>query len=156
MAHLAFPRVFSATSPVRAGTVCPPVARGVRNLRVSLLVVAALAMGVADLLCTLAYMTSIGMVEMNPIARRMIEIGGADQLIMYKLFTMALSSGIIYLIRRSPRAEACAWLSAAVMALLTFHWIQYNRLAPTMTTEFSLIACQAETMGVDGWVSLTN
>ena len=156
MAHLALLRVFSAPDPAPAGVVAHGMAGGMRVLRVNLLVVAALAMGLADLLCTLAYATSIGMVEMNPIARHMIEIGGADQLVMFKLFTMSLSSGIIYLIRRHRWAEGCAWFSVVVMLWLTIHWVQYNQLAPTLTSEFSLIACHAETASMDGWIRITN
>jgi hypothetical protein len=154
MAHLVLPRAFSAIGPPGVGVGVGRDAARSRIVRINLLVVGALAMGIADLLCTLAYLTSVGMVELNPIARHMIRIGGADQLIMFKLFTMALSSGIIYLIRRHPRAEFCAWASVAIMLCLTVHWVQYNRLVPTMTSEFSLLACHAEDGYLDGWITI--
>lgn len=148
----AFSRVLPAIHPLAQGAA---VRLDARIFRTNLVLLAAVAMGIADLLCTLAYMTSVGMVELNPIAREMIRIGGAEQLIMFKLFTMALSSGIIFLIRRHPRAELCAWASFAIMLALMFHWVQYNRLAPTLTSEFSLLAC-SDTSTIEGWVILPN
>jgi hypothetical protein len=154
MAHLVLTRAFSATTPPGEGVGVRRDPAKARIVRINLLIFGALAMGVADLLCTLAYMTSVGMVEMNPIARHMIRVGGADQLIMFKLFTMALSAGIIYLIRRHPRAELCAWVSFAIMLCLTIHWVQYNRLVPTLTSEFSLLACHSEAGNIDEWVTI--
>lgn len=153
MSTIAFPRAFPATTPDGARR---STAYSARILRTNLLLVAALAMGAADLACTLAYVTSIGMVELNPIARHMIRIGGAEQLVMYKLFTMALSSGCIYLIRRNPKAEWCAWFCFAVMFWLTMHWVQYNQVAPNLTGELSILACHADVSSADGWVAITN
>lgn len=156
MAHLVFPRACSATLPFGDEAVAERAAAAARIFRTNLLIVGALAMGGADLLCTLAYVTSIGMVELNPIARHMVEIGGAGQLIMYKLFTMSLSSGCIYLIRRNPKAEWCAWFSFAVMLWLTLHWVQYNQVAPELTSEFALLACHANVNPSEGWMMITN
>jgi len=113
-------------------------------------------MGATDLACTLAYATSIGMVELNPIARHMVQIGGAEQLVLYKLFTMALSSGCIYLIRRNPKAEWCAWFCFAVMLWLTIHWVQYNNIAPSLAGDFSILACHADITSTDGWIAIRN
>jgi hypothetical protein len=97
-----------------------------RARRVTLLVIAMTAMNLADLTLSLTYMRSVGMFEMNPLARSMIAIGGADQLVRYKLFLTILSGGILYLLRRQRFAEQAAWVSTVVLLLLTMHWGRYN------------------------------
>ena len=156
MTMFASARVLPATALNGPGGVRAQKAYNARLLRINLLLFGALAMGAADLACTLAYVTSVGMIELNPIARHMIRIGGAEQLVMYKLFTMALSSGCIYLIRRNSRAEWCAWFCFVVMFWLTMHWVQYNQIAPKMTGDFSVLACHADVSSADGWVSIRN
>jgi len=84
-------------------------------------------MGLDDLQLTLTYMTSVGMIELNPLARQMIEIGGADQLIRFKLFTIALSGGLLYLLSRHTIDERCAWLSCAVLLALSIQWANYTK-----------------------------
>ncbi len=115
----------------RAGALpapTPNLAVQARSRRVTLLVLATIVMGVADLVFTLTYMQSVGLIETNPIARSMINLGGADQLIRYKLFTIALSAGILYLLRTHRAAERCAWLCALTLAALSAHWLEYNSL----------------------------
>jgi len=100
-----------------------------RSLRVTLLAAAMLLMGLADLQLTLTYMRSVGLIELNPIAREMVEIGGARQLVMYKLLSIAMSAGVLYLLRRHALAERCAWASCALLLALTMHWVRYNDAA---------------------------
>jgi len=100
--------------------------RAARARRVILLVLAMTAMNLADLTLSLTYMRSIGMYEANPLAREMIAIGGADQLVRYKLFLTILSGGLLYLLRRHRFAEQAAWASVGVLLLLTMHWGHYN------------------------------
>lgn len=107
----------------------PPGVVAARCRRVTVLALATVALGVADLAFTLTYMRWIGMAEVNPIARAMIAIGGSRQLILYKLFTIALSCGIMYLLRRRRQAEVCAWFCCAAMVGLTLYWLFYNDLA---------------------------
>lgn len=97
-----------------------------RARRVTLLVGLSVLLGLFDLSHTLAYMRGAGMVELNPVARAMIELGGTRQLILFKLFTITTSCGILYLLRRHRQAEVCAWLSLAALALLAAHWMHYN------------------------------
>ena len=111
--------------------------------RVTLLVLAILLMGLADLSITLTYMRSIGMIELNPIARHMVSIGSCDQLIRYKLFTMGLSCGVLYLLRRHPRAELGAWICAIVLLGLTLNWVRYNESITDYTNELHVIAASA-------------
>jgi len=111
-----------------------------RSRRVILLILAMVLMGLADLACTLTYMRSVGMVEMNPIARHMIDLAGARQLVLFKLFTMVLSCGLIYLLRFHRRAETVAWACTCVLLGLMVHWVRYNSEAPKMTNEIALLA----------------
>lgn len=97
-----------------------------RERRVCLLLLATLLMSMTDLLLTLTYMKSVGMMEANPIARAMIAIGGVGQLVRFKLFTIALSCGILYILRRHKAAERCAWICCVAMVALSLHWVRYN------------------------------
>ncbi len=97
-----------------------------RPRRVALLAIAMILMGLTDLQLTLTYMGSSGMLELNPLARAMIDLGGAPQLIRFKLLTIAVSAGLLYLLRRHSIAERCAWLSCAALLLLTAHWVNFN------------------------------
>jgi uncharacterized membrane protein YciS (DUF1049 family) len=94
--------------------------------RVSLLVIAITIMGIADLMLTLIYMRTTGMYELNPLARVMVATGGSTQLVLFKLLTLSLSAGMLYLLRRHRIAEPAAWACAAVMCVLSIHWISYN------------------------------
>lgn len=105
-----------------------------RSRRIVLLLALAAVLGLFDLALTIAYMRGAGMVELNPLARAMIDLGGAGQLIRFKLFTIATSCGILYLLRRHRQAEICAWISLTVLAALTAHWLNYNAHAHTMAT----------------------
>lgn len=97
-------------------------------------------MGLADLAYTLTYMRGSGMVEANPIARAMVEIGSARQLVLYKLLTLMVCCGAIYFCRRTRQAEFGAWICCGVMLLLTAHWVNYNAQVALMTEEFSQMA----------------
>lgn len=115
-------------------------ARAARRRRLYLAMVALVLMGLADLYCTLAYMTTSGMIEVNPVARAMITIGEGPQLILFKIFTMALSCGALFLARENRRSETAAWLCTVVMLALTLHWTSYNSHAPNFTNELTTIA----------------
>jgi hypothetical protein len=116
-----------------------------RPLRVTLLAAAMVLMGLADLQLTLTYMRSVGMIELNPIARQMIEIGGSRQLVVFKLFTIAASAGLLYLLRSHRLAERCAWISCLLLLGLTAHWMRYNQQATT--PEYAALALTQLTSG---------
>jgi hypothetical protein len=96
-----------------------------RGQRVTLLLIATFLMGLADLALTLTYVTSIGMVEANPIARFVMEHGSAALVVLWKLATMVLGLGILFWARRSKGAEVGTWVCFMVMAALSFHWLTY-------------------------------
>lgn len=137
------------TYPINVGlglpSACPAAAlldhaRRARSRRIVLLVLAMILMGVFDLLCTLTYMRTSGMLEANPLARQMIEIGGAKQLVMFKSLTIVLSCGAIYFVRRTRQAEISAWLCTALMLGLMAHWVNYNRQVSEFTRDMAVLA----------------
>jgi hypothetical protein len=134
-----------------AGTPGRSLREIARSRRIVLLIFALVLMSVADLLCTISYLTSVGMVEMNPIARHMIEIGGVRQLVLFKAFTMTLSCGCIYLIRKRRGAELGAWVCVAVLLSLMLHWLQYNAVMHTLAPHFSSISLPGTAFNSD-WV----
>lgn len=133
--------------PVRAGSR----AAG-RPRRVVLLIIAIVLMGLADLLLTLTYMRGVGMIEANPIARYMLSIGRERQLILYKLASLGLCCGTLYLIRRHRKAEVCAWVCSAIMVVLSIHWTRYNVAMESLRHEMAEIALQGGSG--DPWVTL--
>lgn len=111
-----------------AAAVADP-AGDARARRVVILVLAAGALGLLDLAFTLTYARSTGMVEMNPLARAMIDLGGAPQLVRFKLLTILISGGALYAIRRRSGAEWCAWISLGILVGLSAHWARYSAIA---------------------------
>lgn len=107
---------------------CPRAAARAR--RVTLLLPALGLMGITDLLCTILYMGSVGMIELNPLARLIASEGGADNLAAFKLCSMFASCGILYRLRRTKQAELAAWVCAAALTALMIHWVRYSEYAP--------------------------
>lgn len=99
-----------------------------RACRVTVLALGSATLGLFDLAFTLTFMQSIGMVELNPIARFMVAIGGAGQLVRFKLLMIALSSGVVYLIRSRRGAEISAWIGLLMLVLLSLYWARYTTL----------------------------
>lgn len=115
-------------------------ARRARARRITWLILAMTLMGLADLLCTLTYMRTSGMLEANPIARLMLDIGSARQLVLFKTLMMLLSAGTLYLARRHRVAETCAWACTLMMLALTLHWLHFNRSISAFTNDMAVLA----------------
>lgn len=129
-----------------------PISRG-RRFRLTLLIAAIMIMSIVDLFCTLTYMRTVGMIELNPLARAMISIGQTRQLVMFKAFTVTLACGTIFLLRRHGRAEIAAWTAAAALACLMLHWFHYNSLISTITNDVTVLAMGGGDTG--NWVRLS-
>lgn len=125
-----------------------------RPQRVLLIVVACMLMGLTDLLCTLAYVGNVGMIEKNPVARMVINQGGAFWLVCFKLMTMLITGGCISMSRRHAVGEHCAWLCAVLLGTLTLHWIGYNKdiVSPENIENVVPIATSPEMLEVNHWV----
>jgi len=127
-------------------------AQSLKQCRFSALLAAITLMSLADLGMTLIYMRSIGMIELNPLAVYMIELGQTRQLILFKLFTIVLGAGLLYLLRNKKAAEPAAWIATACLAILMSHWMDYNRGISAITNELTLLASGDE--HCEGWVRL--
>ena len=99
---------------------------GDRAARVTAMLLCICVLSVYDLLHTLAYVQTMGMIELNPLARLMVEMGGLQQLVLFKLLTISLSCGILYFVRRMKPAEVASIIGLIVMVLLTIYWFVYN------------------------------
>lgn len=119
--------------------------------RLMLVLLAIALMSMVDLICTLIYMSSVGLLELNPLARFMVSVGDAQQLIIFKLFTMTLSCGALYFARRHPISERVAWVCAAGLFALMLHWTSFNSSVSGLTNEITILALQG---GHEWWTRL--
>ena len=106
-----------------------------RDLRFLCYSLAIVLMSVADLKMTLFYVTSVGMTEVNPIARFLMVYGGVCSIILWKAATVACGVFILWRIRRLRVAEVGAWICCGVLAALCVHWFRYNDQVTTLATE---------------------
>jgi hypothetical protein len=120
-----------------------------RPARVSALLICIVAMSLADLYMTLTHLMHFGMIEMNPLARRLITSGSPAELVIWKLATVLLTVAVLFLARRRRLAEAAAMLCCIGLAALTVHWINYNELISQLTSELHALIGSGEKR----WVS---
>lgn len=106
-----------------------------RDLRFLCYALAIVLMSVADLKMTLFYVTSVGMTEVNPIARFLMVYGGVCSIILWKAATVACGVFILWRIRRYRAAEVGAWICCGILAALCVHWFRYNDQVTTLATE---------------------
>ena len=106
-----------------------------REQRLTLLITVIVVLSVADLLFTLVHLRSLGMIEANPLARALILTGDAHQLISFKLASVGIGCGCLFLGRRSARIEIAAWVCTLGLAALTIHWFNYNAQFKTIADE---------------------
>jgi hypothetical protein len=96
-----------------------------RSFRVKTLVSMIAVMSFADLYLTLLYVTNTGMIEVNPVARAMMEYRSTGILVIWKAATVALSLGILLFIRKKRSAEVGAWIGCLVLGWLMVHWVGF-------------------------------
>ncbi|MCA9311016.1 MAG: hypothetical protein KDA21_07410 [Phycisphaerales bacterium] len=117
------------------------------RLRMVVLLIATLIMGLCDLYFTITYMTSVGMVEINPLARMVVSMGNIPALVAFKMLLMGLSALMLYVARGHRAAEPIAWLCACVLFGLMVHWFNYNRDIADFTNEMAVLAMDGPTTG---------
>ena len=102
-----------------------------RSRRVLLLIVGIIVLSLGDLLITLAYLRSTGMIEANPIAAWLIRAtGSAVVLSAYKALTVGVCVGLLYRLRRHVEGEVAAWCAAVILIMTALHWYHYGRIDP--------------------------
>ncbi len=106
-----------------------------RDARFFCILLAVIAMSLADLSMTLIHATSIGMQEENPIARLLMRYGGICSICIWKGGTVGIGVFILWRIRRHGCAEVGAWICFAILAALCFHWARYNSQISGLTSE---------------------
>lgn len=111
-----------------------------RAQRVWLLVAGTCLFCLGDLYMTLIYALNIGLIEMNPIARSIMQDHPVSVVIGWKILTMLFFSGIMLRARHTRVAELAAWGCFGVMTALCFHWYTYSQDISQYTQEFSALA----------------
>ncbi len=111
-----------------------------RAQRVTLLLAATCLMCLADLALTLTFVTSIGMLELNPLARSVMEHNSPELVVAWKLATMVLGLGILYWARRNKGAEVGSWVCFVVMAALSIHWFSFTGAVSSLETDYATMA----------------
>lgn len=86
-------------------------------------------MSIADLVLTLTYLTSVGLIEANPLARAIMRLGSPELLTLWKILSVGLAASILVALRRTRSGEFGAWVCAAVLVWLSGQWVLYNEQA---------------------------
>jgi hypothetical protein len=105
---------------------CPPDGRG-RSRRVTVLLVGILVLSIADLVITLTHLTTIGMMEANPIAAALIRATDSSWLLgIFKTITVGVSLSVLFCLRRHIQAEIAAWLGVLILSGVALMWHSYT------------------------------
>lgn len=99
-----------------------------RRWRVLVLLTLVVALSAADLYLTVMYTSTIGMPELNPLARALLRHGSVLDLVLWKLGSVTLCTGILFRLRDRRSAELGAWVAFVALALLTMQWMAYARI----------------------------
>ncbi len=97
-----------------------------RGRRVLLLMGLVTILSLGDLIVTLTFLRSTGMVELNPLAAFVIRNQSIAGLIFFKVGSVLMSVSILTMIRHTRRGEIAAWVAASILVALTFHWSEYT------------------------------
>ena len=97
-----------------------------REGRVLGLLAAVAMISLADLYMTLTYATSVGMMEVNPLARLVMSFDSPALVVAWKVATAGLGIMILGCLRSRRIAEIGSWISFAAMVLLLVHWMNFN------------------------------
>ncbi len=121
-----------------------------RPARVGILLVAVVLLSLGDLYMTLVHLRGVGMVEANPIAREVIDLNSPPALAAWKLATVVLAVGLLFVVRRTRSGEIGAWLAVGVLTWLTVRWTAYSEELAELHPEFVLEAAQRD----PNWVAM--
>jgi hypothetical protein len=109
-----------------------------RSRRVALLILAIVILSVADLVVTLAYARSGGMMEANPIALYLAKVTRSMwALAGYKFLTVGMCTAVLYRLRQYPISEVAAWAAVLILTAMSFMWHTYSKQVDT-TAEMCL------------------
>ncbi len=92
------------------------------------MIVGIVLLSLGDLLLTVTYLRSTGLVEANPIAGYLIRAtGSATALAVYKILTVGVCIALLYRLRRLVEGEVAAWCAMVILGVVALHWYQYAR-----------------------------
>lgn len=110
------------------------------------------ALSLIDLLLTLIYVTEIGLIEDNPVARLIMQVGGAPLLVVAKIASVGFCSGILFWARRRGIAEVAAAFGMLVLVWLTIRWLGYMHVFSNVVASLE----ELEHHGQGAWVTLAD
>ena len=110
-----------------------------RAYRVVFLLLGIAAMSVGDLILTLTYATSIGMVELNPLARLLMQHATTSYIVTFKLLSVSIACGLLFFTRRARVCELATWAAFFGLFWLTMRWVQYNDAMQHITSDVHLL-----------------
>jgi hypothetical protein len=152
MPHLAMAAAPSQTPSVLAGSANNadhehfswPLARRWlcarhRSLRVGLLLLAVALMSVGDLALTLTFITSVGMIELNPIARWVMHLESPHAVAIWKVALILLNVGLLFYFRKRRLAEVASWACFLVMAFVSIRWLWFAMSVASMAHDYQVL-----------------
>ena len=121
------------------GTSCAPVVAigdPSRSRRIACLLLAVWVLCMADLSFTLWAHWFTPFYELNPLARRLLELNWITPLIAFKLCLTSAGTGIFWLCRKRRTAELATWLVAVAYVMLACKWSNYTQAAMSEVAQF--------------------
>lgn len=106
-----------------------------RSTRVTVLLGIVVVLSLADLYMTLMHLTTIGMLEANPLARWLMRNFSPAAMIVWKLLTVCIACSILASIRTKRIGELAAWLCVAVLIWLMARWNIYAESLASLSAE---------------------
>lgn len=106
------------------------------------LLLAVVALSLADLIVTLIHLKTVGLVEANPLARWIINTTGSTwALAAFKGATVATCVALLYRLRHHIEGEIASWCAVGILVGMCFLWHGYTH---TMLDPNEVILAQGE------------
>lgn len=104
----------------------PEILPSRRESRITILIGSFVILSALDLVLTVGHICTIGLFEDNPIIVWLAHSTGSwIAIASYKSFTVAVTSAILFRLRKYRSAEFGAWVCVLVLTLLALVWIEY-------------------------------
>jgi hypothetical protein len=93
-----------------------------------------------DLALTLTYATTIGMMEVNPLARAVMKLGSPLLVVLWKFATAGFGIGTLLYFRKNRYAEVASWVCLIAMLMLLAHWINFNHSVLSYADDLAVLS----------------
>ncbi len=121
-----------------------------RRIRVVSLLVAIFAMSMGDLYMTVTYASQVGLIEMNPLARTLMQGESHAPIIIFKIGTVTLATMLLFKVRHTRVGELACWAAMVGLLWLTIRWAEYNKAMEDLTPGIHTLA----NVEAGNWVEL--